>query len=121
MHPTKSVITVLYETAIENEGRFDVEHYVSGHIALAAKAWESAGVEKFQIVKFTSALGLTTSPYHIAAIVTFDSQQGAQKALAEEATKDVFADGATLTNLRPLLLLGDVCGIWARPGESSQV
>jgi uncharacterized protein (TIGR02118 family) len=111
---SRSNITVLYATSEDGNGRFDVDYYVSQHMALVEKAWEKVSIQSWQVVKFAPFLNGAATPYHAAAIVTFDSRDGANNALAAEATKEVFGDVPNFSNLKPLLMVGDLQGAWVR-------
>lgn len=108
----KSNITVLYANSEDDNRRFDVDYYVSKHMALVEKAWKAVGIQSWQVVKFTSLLNGAASPYYALAIVTFNSPDGANNALAAEGTKDVFGDVPNFSNLKPLLIMGDIQGSW---------
>jgi uncharacterized protein (TIGR02118 family) len=111
--PSKSSIIVLYKTSEANDGKFDIDYYVSRHMTLAEKAWECAGIEGWQALKFPEVGGVKPA-YHASAVVTFDSPEGATKALRVAATEEVFGDVPNFTNLQPLLMSGEVHGAWAR-------
>jgi uncharacterized protein (TIGR02118 family) len=111
--PPKSSIVVLYKTFQGNDGNFDTDYYVCQHMRLVEKAWECAGIEGWQVLKFPEVGGVKPA-YHVSAVVTFDSPEGATKALTMADTEKVFEDVPNFTNLQPLLMSGEVYGAWTR-------
>jgi uncharacterized protein (TIGR02118 family) len=111
--PSKSSIIVLYKTSERDDGSFNVDYYVSQHMRLVEKAWECAGIEGWQVLKFSEVEGVKPA-YYASAVVTFESLEGATKALRAPDTEKVFGDVPNFTNLQPLLMSGEVHGTWTR-------
>jgi uncharacterized protein (TIGR02118 family) len=109
---SQSNITVLYHSSQNGNGSFDIEYYVEKHMKLVEKAWQAVGIQAWQVIKFAGQPAGSPPPYFAAAIVTFDSCDGAERALGVEETKEVFGDVPNFTNLTPLLMTGDVSGSW---------
>jgi uncharacterized protein (TIGR02118 family) len=80
---------------------------------LAERAWRTCGIEGWQVIKFSTG-GEVKPIYLAAAVVTFSSPQGANEAIQAECTKQVFEDVPNFTNLKPILMLGDVHGSWTK-------
>ncbi|KAH8673249.1 hypothetical protein BGZ61DRAFT_482488 [Ilyonectria robusta] len=108
-----SNVTVLYPAPAEGE-KFDMDYYVSTHLKIATEAWKDIGIAGIQFINFTDAVGGSALPFSVAAVVTFDSPDGARKALVVPETKAVFEDGPNYTNITPVVLLGDVKASWVR-------
>ncbi|KAH7011173.1 hypothetical protein EDB80DRAFT_681172 [Ilyonectria destructans] len=108
-----SNVTVLYPTPAEGE-KFDLDYYVSSHLKIATEAWKDIGIAGMQVINFTDSLGGSALPFSVAAIVTFDSPDGARKALVAPESKAVFEDVPNYTNMTAVMLLGDVKASWAR-------
>lgn len=109
---SQSNITVLYQSCPDGNGNFNIEYYVEKHMKLVEKAWKAVGIQAWQVIKFAGQPAGSPQPYCAAAIVTFDSRDGAERALQAEETKEVFGDVPNFTNLKPLLMTGDVSGSW---------
>lgn len=114
---SQSNITVLYPTPQDGNSDFNIEYYIGKHMELVEKAWQAVGIQAWQVIKFTGVLDGSPAPYCVAAIVTFDSLDGARKAIAAEQSVEVIGDVPNFTNLKPLLMLGEIPGSWARHGE----
>lgn len=106
-----SNITVLYPAPAEGE-TFDMDYYVSSHLKIVTEAWKDIGISGMQVLKFTDVVGGGTLSFSVAAITTFDSPDGARKALVAPQTKAVFEDTPNYTNMKPTALLGDVTANW---------
>lgn len=110
---SQSNITVLYQNSLDGNGSFNIEYYVDKHMRLVEKAWKAVGIQAWQVIKFVGQPDGSPRTYCAAAIVTFDSCDGAKRALQAEETKKIFGDVPNFTNLKPLLMTGDICGSWA--------
>jgi uncharacterized protein (TIGR02118 family) len=110
---SQSNITVLYQSSRDGNGSFNIEYYVQKHMKLVEKAWQAVGIQAWQVIKFANQPVGSPQPYCAAAIVTFDSCDGAERALQAEETREVFGDVPNFTNLTPLLMTGGVYGSWA--------
>ncbi|KAK7427980.1 hypothetical protein QQZ08_005411 [Neonectria magnoliae] len=108
-----SNVTVLYPAPKDGE-TFDLEYYVTTHLELTVKAWKGIGLKDFRVVKVTTAVGEEKPPFSVAAIITFDSPEGASRALVAPETKAVFEDTPNFTNTKPVVLLGETPAAWSQ-------
>ncbi|KAK7398070.1 hypothetical protein QQX98_012556 [Neonectria punicea] len=108
-----SNVTVLYP-ALKDGETFDLEYYVTSHLQLAVEAWKELDLKDFRVVKFTTAVGEEKSPFSVAAIITFESPEGANKALVAPESKAVFEDTPNFTNTKPVVLLGETPVTWSQ-------
>jgi uncharacterized protein (TIGR02118 family) len=106
----KSNITVLYENLAAPDENFDFDYYILKHMSLVEKAWKPAGIEAWQVIRFEKTIDGATPPYLAMAVVTFNGQDGANLALTLKETPEVVGDVPNFTNLKPILMLGDVAG-----------
>lgn len=83
-------------------------------MALVEKVWKAVGIQSWQVVKFAPSLDGALSPYYAAAFVTSHSRNGASDALVAEGAQELFGDAPNFTNLKPILMIGDVEGSWVR-------
>ncbi|KAM0325733.1 hypothetical protein ACHAQA_007033 [Verticillium albo-atrum] len=110
---SSSTLTVLYPPLQAEGDKFDMDYYLSTHMKIARDAWLSLGLTGYQIINFTSGAGGAAAPYSVAAVLTFDSADGAKKIGTAPDTKNVLADVPNFTNVQPSLIFGDVREQWS--------
>lgn len=82
---------------------FNLDYYHTTHMPLAKDAWTQHGLKSFSVVELGS-----DSPYSIAAILEFESQEHIGKALADPKSKEVMSDVPNFSSETPIFLTGNV-------------
>jgi uncharacterized protein (TIGR02118 family) len=77
--------TVLYPAT--SDSTFNMKYYLDSHMPLAHKSW-APHLKDWKVIEYAAGQD-GSKPYSVAAILTFDSAEDMQKALACEATKEV--------------------------------
>ena len=99
--------TVLYPQ--ESDSKFDLSYYLKSHMPIVEKNWGHYGLKDWKIVEFAAGPD-GSKPYSIGAVLTWESEEGLQKALGGEEAKTVFGDVPNFSNKQPVFLSGNVVG-----------
>ena len=76
---------------------------------LAFSKWSPHGFLEWKVIEFQPGLD-GSKPYSAGALLTFDSEEGFQKAMACEGTSEVVGDVGNFSKVQPVMLVGKVAG-----------
>jgi uncharacterized protein (TIGR02118 family) len=84
---------------------FDLKHYTSSHVPLAEKIWGPYSCKFHSLTPYPE-----DSPYHLTAVMQWDSKDSYEQAKKDSATKEVLDDVASgsFTKVEPVFLEGTV-------------
>lgn len=99
--------TVLYPA--DSDATFDMSYYLKTHMPLVSEKWGKYGLTGWKVVQFAAGPD-GSKPYSVAALLTWDSADGIQKALGGEEAGVVLGDVKNFSNKSPQFLLGDIVG-----------
>lgn len=103
-----SNVTVFYNQPKEGE-YFDMDYYINKHMPIANEKWIPHGLKNWQVLQFGP-----NAPFHVIAVMTWENEGDADRALESEAAKIVIADVVNFTNMKANLKTGTVTGSWER-------
>lgn len=103
-----SNVTVFYGQPKEGEF-FDMDYYINKHMPIANEKWAPLGLKNWQVLQFGP-----DAPYHVVAILNWENDGEADKALKSEAAAAVIADVVNFTNMKPILKPANITGSWER-------
>ncbi|EHK46731.1 uncharacterized protein TrAtP1_005295 [Trichoderma atroviride] len=103
-----SNVTVFYGQPKEGEF-FDMDYYINKHMPIANEHWTPLGLQNWQVLRFGP-----DAPYHVVAILNWENEGDADRALKHEAAKIVVGDVPNFTNMKPILTPGEITGTWER-------
>ncbi|KAH9203965.1 hypothetical protein DL95DRAFT_398898 [Leptodontidium sp. 2 PMI_412] len=93
--------TIMYAN-IDDEGLFDLNYYISTHMALVVEKWVPFGLLGWQVLKFVAPEGAEKPKYSIMALCTWETLEGAAKAIAAPESKVVFEDSVNFSQVKPV-------------------
>ncbi|KAL5315242.1 hypothetical protein ACEPPN_017893 [Leptodophora sp. 'Broadleaf-Isolate-01'] len=93
--------TIMYAD-IEGDGWFDIKYYVSTHMPLVEEKWGPYGLLGWQVLKFVTPEGGEKPQYSIMALCTWETVDGAKRAVAALESKVVFDDIVNFSNVKPV-------------------
>lgn len=94
------IVSVMYQVGPNQ--KFDLDYYMKSHIPLVSSLWKSAGLKGAQVMRGTGSPSGDPAPYHIIALLDFESLD-AFKAAAAANGKEVFADIPNFTDVQPAI------------------
>jgi len=97
-----ATVNVIYPP-IGSGNKFDMDYYRKFHMPMVQSKWGPHGLRSWQVVQFGP-----DAAYSVQAILDFESLAAFQAASASPEAKDVFDDISNYTDLKPLVLAGDV-------------
>ncbi len=96
------IVTVVYP---QTEGStFDADYYPK-HLDLCVKHWGS-GLKRAEGIKGLPGPDGSKPPYHMIAILEFESQEAMGAAMGGPGTAEIMGDVANYTNVQPVTLIG---------------
>jgi len=101
------LVTVLYPNTAGS--RFDQDYYVQKHIPLVKERWSSMGLQDARIVRGVGAPGGGDATFQVIALLTFESQDALQKALAAHGA-EIVGDVAQFTDVQPIIQVNEPFG-----------
>jgi uncharacterized protein (TIGR02118 family) len=99
------VVSVMYPAA--DNARFDMKYYLEKHVPLVGERWSTMGLREAKVLKGVSAPEGGAATYSVVALLTFESADALQKALAQHG-KEIVGDIANFTNVTPIIQVNDV-------------
>jgi uncharacterized protein (TIGR02118 family) len=100
-----ATVTLLYPVPAAGAKPFDMDYYLSKHMPSVDKAWKSAGLQKWTIVKLDPKSG-----YDTQAILVWDSLEKFGAAMESSAGKEVLGDIPNFSTTAPERVWGSVVG-----------
>lgn len=100
--------TILYPK-LGGDAWFDLDYYVSKHMALVADKWAPFGLMSWQVLKFVADDGHEPE-YSIGAFCTWESFEGAKEAISAPASKIIFQDIVNFSSVKPLHMMATIEG-----------
>ncbi len=100
------VVTVMYPQ--EEGATFDMDYYLTTHLALVGDKWGSMGMKGARVLKGVGG-GEPGSPppYQVMAVVDFESMEAFQAAVGAHGD-EIFGDIPNFTNTTPVVQISDV-------------
>ncbi|KAH7069356.1 hypothetical protein FB567DRAFT_246206 [Paraphoma chrysanthemicola] len=96
--------TVIVTYPRKDGATFNKEYYLSTHMELCHKHWKKHGLKSWSVTE------LAEGPYSIASIITFESPEHFQAAVADPNTKLIMEDVPNFSSEPSSLLHGTVLG-----------
>lgn len=94
-------VTVMYPNTPGS--KFDMDYYLGTHGPLVHKCWDGMGLKSLKAVKGQGTPDpKTPAPYQVIAILSFESLDAFQKAVAAKGT-DVMGDIPKFTDVQPVI------------------
>jgi uncharacterized protein (TIGR02118 family) len=87
---------------IDGEGWFDLNYYISTHMPLVVEVWGPYGLLGWQVLKFVASEGAERPQYSIMALCTWETLDGAKRAIAAPESNVVFEDSVNFSKLKPV-------------------
>lgn len=103
-------LTVLHPYSPGNV--FNLEYYAKEHMDIVVKYWSPYGLKAWNVIKYAPNAEGSSPPYVAAAVFTWETLEGAQKALVAPEAKPVHDDVAEFSTVKPVLLIGTSVGTW---------
>ncbi|KAI1869702.1 uncharacterized protein JN550_005683 [Neoarthrinium moseri] len=101
-----SFVTVAYPRP-SGEVKFDLKYYLESHMPLVQKTWAEHGLKSWTVTEHAEG------PYVITAALKWDNLGAFDAAVAALGGAEIFADVPKFTDIKPILLKGDVKGYWS--------
>ena len=106
--------TILYSTN-EKDAWFDIDYYIKVHMPLVVEKWGPHGLLEWQVLKFMAPSDGPQPAFSIGAFCTWESLEGAKKAVESPESKVVFDDVVNYSNIKPVHhLTATVEGSWRK-------
>ncbi|MDP4023663.1 EthD family reductase [Methylobacterium sp. NEAU 140] len=86
--------------------KFDMGYYLGHHMPLARERWSGLGLHEAKVVKGVSAPDGSPAPFQVMALLTFESADAFQKAIAAHG-KEIFADIPNFTDAQAQVQIND--------------
>jgi uncharacterized protein (TIGR02118 family) len=99
------IVSVLYQVGPKQ--KFDLDYYMKSHIPLVSSLWKSAGLKGVQVMRGTGSPTGDAAPFHIIALLDFDSLNAFNTAAAANG-KEVFADIPNFTDVQPTIQFNEL-------------
>lgn len=97
-------VTVYYPHPKDGEF-FDMDYYIKTHMPIAEANWTPLGLLDWKVLHFDS-----DAPYHVIAVLNWESEDRAKLALKDKVAKTVLDDVANFTNVKPIISPGKIAG-----------
>ena len=94
-------VTVVYPQG----AKFNMDYYMSTHMPLVAKHWNSYGLQSWKVLKFGD-----DSPYCVQATLEWDSLDSFNKAASSDSASEVLGDIKNFSDKDPVLMPGEIVG-----------
>lgn len=98
------IVTVMYQIGAGQ--RFDLDYYMRSHIPLVSSLFGPAGLKGAQVLKGTGSPSGGPAPYHVIALLDFESPDAFKAAVDAHGTK-VFGDIPKFTDVQPTIQFND--------------
>lgn len=108
IHKMPANTTILYPK-LAGDAWFDLNYYISKHMALVTDTWAPFGLLSWQVLKFVADDGQDLE-YSIGAFCTWESLEGAKEAISAPQSKIVFEDIVNFSNVKPLHMMATIEG-----------
>jgi uncharacterized protein (TIGR02118 family) len=95
-------VSVLYPKSADSP--LDHDYYMQTHIPLVRARWQAMGLVSDSILRGVSTLDGQPPAYELIGILTFDSVENVQAALAAHGA-EIIGDIPNFTNVSPLIQL----------------
>ncbi|KAI1823799.1 hypothetical protein F4861DRAFT_539649 [Xylaria intraflava] len=82
---------------------FNLDYYLTTHMPLVQKTWAPVGLKKYKVVEYTSP----GTPYKIQAILTWESKEKADAALAGPGAAAILGDIPNFSDKDATFLSGE--------------
>jgi len=99
------VLSVMYPATAD--ARFDMKYYRERHVPMVGQRWGTMGLREAKILEGVSAADGGAATYSVIALLTFESADALQKAVAQHG-KEIVGDIANFTNVTPVMQVNDV-------------
>jgi uncharacterized protein (TIGR02118 family) len=99
------VVSVMYPAAAD--AKFDMQYYLEKHIPMVGERWGTMGLRETKVLRGVSGPEGGAATYPVVALLTFDSADALQKAMAQHG-KEIVGDVANFTNITPIIQVNDV-------------
>lgn len=99
------VVSVMYPAAAD--ARFDMTYYLEKHVPMVGERWGTMGLREAKILRGASAPEGGPATYAVIALLTFESAEALQQALARHGN-EIVGDIANFTNVTPIIQVNDV-------------
>ena len=99
------VVSVMYPATAD--ARFDMKYYREKHVPMVGERWRTMGLQDAKILQGVSAADGGAATYSVIAMLTFESADALQKAMAQHG-KEIVGDIANFTNVTPIIQINDV-------------
>jgi uncharacterized protein (TIGR02118 family) len=101
------VVSVVYPATPER--RFDFGYYTATHIPLVRRRWGGMGLASVRLLRGVPAADGAAAPFVLVALLEFESVAAFQAAAAAHG-KEILADVANFTDIKPLLQVNEQLG-----------
>ena len=98
------LVSVLYPN--QPGSRFDERYYLDKHIPLVRQRWEPMGLTDLRLLRGTNTPDGGAAPYRVMALLTFESAEALQKALAAHG-RELFGDIPNFTDAKAVMQVNE--------------
>jgi uncharacterized protein (TIGR02118 family) len=99
------VVSVMYPAS--PGAKFDMDYYRAKHIPLVGARWNSCGLREAKVLQGVGAPGGGVATYSVIALLTFDSAQDFDQAVARHGA-EIIGDIANFSSVQPVIQVNDV-------------
>jgi uncharacterized protein (TIGR02118 family) len=99
------VVSVMYPATAN--ARFDLQYYREKHMTLVGERWGKMGLREAKVLQGVGAPEGGAATYSVIALLTFDSADALQQAMAQHG-KEIVGDVPNFTNVTPIIQVNDV-------------
>lgn len=108
-----SLVTVAYPRPSGGKFKFDLDYYIATHMRLVSETWEPVGLQSWTV---TDHIDDDSQPYVITAALVWNSLEDFATGESTEAGKKVFGDIPNFTDIKPIVIKGDIKAAWKAGG-----
>lgn len=94
----------------DEDTEFDLKYYLSSHLPLVQSRWGKAGLQSWQVIKFSPGADGKPPKARIQTIMVFDTEESFVGALNGPDAAEILGDIANFTNTQPELCPGAIVG-----------
>jgi uncharacterized protein (TIGR02118 family) len=99
------VVSVMYPATAN--ARFDMQYYLEKHVPLVGERWGKMGLREAKVLRGVGAPEGGAATYSVIALLTFDSADALQQAMAQHG-KEIVGDIGNFTSVQPVIQVNDV-------------
>ena len=104
-----AIVSVMYPA--KPGSKFDMEYYLTKHMAMVAETWSPVGLRGYQVLKGVRAPGGGEPVFQVVTNLDFESAAAFEAAVAQSGA-GIMGDIPNFTDTQPTIQISDVAGTY---------